>query len=102
MPRHDRPLGEKRAQASERLGDDAKVRPPTPLLTLEETRLCEDLQVVTHGRLAQPQRLCEVAHARFSSRLRLDQAEQPEARGIGKDAECSCDVLGVAGIEWRL
>ena len=43
----------------------------------------QHLQVVTHRRLRQAEGLGELADARLRTRPRLDQAEEPEASGIG-------------------
>jgi hypothetical protein len=56
-------LGEQLAQRGERLGDDAEVRPAAALFALDQARLEQDLQVVADGRLAEAQRLGEVADA---------------------------------------
>ena len=53
-------------------------------------------------RLAEPQRLDEMTHARFTARLRLDDAQKPKPRGVGKHAERRCDILRVVRGERRL
>jgi len=64
------------AQCGERLRDNAVVSPAAAAFPLDETCVAEHLEVVTDGRLAQTERLREVTHARFATRLRLNEAEE--------------------------
>ena len=75
---------------------EAEERPATALLTRQQTGVGEHLEVMAHGRLGQPERLREVAHAGFARRR--DEAEQAEPGGIGHHAkrrgQTFCVVLG--------
>jgi hypothetical protein len=57
---------------------------------------------MAHRRLAESERLGQVAHARLVTRLRLDQAEQPQARRVGDRLQCAGQLLGVLRLEWLL
>ena len=90
---------EKVAQPGELLGYDPEVGPPATLLALQEPSADEHLEVVADGRLAQSERLLEMADARFAIRLGLNQAQQPKPRGVGEDAERARELLGVVRCE---
>ena len=54
------------------------------------------------GRLAEAERLGQVADARLVAGLSLDQAEQAQPRRVGDRLQRRRELLGVAGIERRL
>jgi hypothetical protein len=56
----------------------AEIGPAPTLLPLDQACLQEHLQVVADCRLAQPERLDQMADARLGVGLGLDQAEQPQ------------------------
>src|SRR5919106_1035990 len=92
-------LRQQGAKGRERLLANAKVGPAAALLSLDQARLEKHLEVVADGRLAQTERLGEVADAGFVVGLRLDQAEQSQARGICDHLQPRGELLGVRGVE---
>lgn len=69
-------LGEQFPQRREWFLANAEVGPVTALLSLDESSVQEHLEVMTHGRLAEPERLGEIADTRFVTRLGLNQAQK--------------------------
>jgi hypothetical protein len=57
---------------------------------------------VADRRLAQAQRLGEVAHACFGVGLCLDEAQQSESRGISEHLECGSELVGFVRLQWLL
>ena len=72
---------------------EAEERPATALLTRQQAGVGEHLEVMAHGRLGEPERLREVAHAGFARRR--DEAEQAEPGGIGHHAKRRGQALRV-------
>ena len=93
---------ENAAQHREPIAGDPVIRPVAPLLALDQARLTQDAQVVADGRLAQAERIGQVALARLAARLRLDQAEQPEARRVGNHLEGGRQALGFGRVDHLL
>ena len=79
--------GEEIAERGERVRDDTEVGPAASLFAFEQSGVDEDLQVMADGRLAEAERFLEAANARFAIRLSLDEAEQPQPRGVGDHLE---------------
>ena len=77
MPYSFTSLRKQRPELGKRLLAHAEVGPAPALLALYEPCLCEHLEVVTDGWLAQPERLGQVADAGLVSGLGLDQAQKP-------------------------
>ena len=86
----------------ERLGHDPVVGPAAAALALDETRVEEDLEVVADGRLAEAERPGEVADACLAVRLRLDQAQQPQARRVGDRLQRARELVGLPLVEGAL
>src|SRR5713226_5453810 len=76
---------------------DTVVDPATSAFMGQEAGIFQHLEVMAHGRLAQPQWLGKMAHTRFTLRLGLDQAEQSDAGRIGHSLERRGQLLGVRG-----
>ena len=81
------------AERCKRLRYDAVVGPAAAAISLDEARVAKDFEVMTDRWLAEPKRLRQMADARLTVRLRLDQAQQLEARGVGEDPQRRCEVL---------
>jgi hypothetical protein len=64
-----------------------EIGPATTLLSFNQARVGEYLQMVAHGRLRKPEWPSEVADARFAVGMSADQAEQSEACGVGEHAK---------------
>lgn len=72
------------------LGYHPVVRPSPALLSFEEPRVGEDLQVVTHRGLTQPKGFCQVADARLRPFRVRDQTQEAKAGGISHHSQrCS-------------
>ena len=52
--------------------------------------------------LGEPERLDQVADARFSVGLGLDEAEEPKPRRLGKHLQDACELVGFLRIEGAL
>ena len=63
------------------------VDPGRAALALQQTRVGEHLEVVAHRRLAQPERLGQIAHARLAAGLRGEEAQQAQPAGIAQGSE---------------
>src|SRR6266508_1277832 len=71
------------------------VRPDTALLALQESGLGQDSQVVAHRRLADAQRLGELADARLGTGSGLHQTQQTKPGRIGERLEHGGETLGI-------
>jgi hypothetical protein len=69
------------------------------LLSLEESGVCQDLQVMADRRLTELQRRCEVANACFAAVSRRDEAEKTETGRIGYHSECCRHLFGLCPAE---
>jgi hypothetical protein len=87
------------AKRVQRTWNDPKERPAAALLALDQACGLKDLQVMADRGLAETQRLGEVTDTGFAARLRLDQAEQAEARRIGQHLERCGQLLGLLGLD---
>jgi hypothetical protein len=92
-------LAEQVAQRAELVGHDAEVGPAAALLALDEAGVAEDAEMVRDGRLAQAEWFGQVADACFAVRLCLDQAQQPQPRGVGDHLERIGETLGFGSVE---
>src|SRR5918993_3853036 len=79
--------GERPGQLGQPGGHRPVVRPRAALLPGHQTGVEEHLEVVADRRLAQAERLGEVADAGLAAVVRLDQAQQPPPRGVGDRLE---------------
>ncbi len=87
------------SQRGERLGHDAVVGPAAAALALDEAGVEEHLEVVADGRLAEAERLGEVADAGLAVGLGLDQAQQPQPRGVGDRLQRLRELVGFLLVE---
>ena len=90
-----RRYAEQRAQRRERFFADAEVGPAAALLALDQAGLQQHLQVVADGRLAEAERLGQVADAGLAAGLGLDQAQQPQPRRVGDHLQRRGELLRV-------
>jgi hypothetical protein len=99
-------LGDWSADADERVRerverprDDRVVRPGSALLAVQDACVDEHFQMVRDRRLAEPERLGEVADARLATGVRRDHRDEPQSRRIGDRLERPRELLGILGIE---
>ena len=55
--------------------------------------------MMRHGGLREPERLGEMTDACLLARLRLDEAEEPQARGLCEHTQCLRERIGVIDVE---
>jgi len=90
---------EKLAERLQLVRDDPEVGPASSLLPLNQAGLEENLEVMADRRLAQAQRLGQMADACLPRRLRLNEAEQAKSRRIGDHPECTCEAFRVVSLD---
>jgi hypothetical protein len=97
-----RPGGERVPKDGQPLRKDAVVDPPAPLFAPEQAGLVQDLEMVADRGLGQPERLGEVAHARFPVGTGRDQADDSQAGRIGQNAQRRGELARLVPRERRL
>ena len=87
-------LTEQVAQRPQLAGNDAEEGPAAALFAFDQTGLEQHLEVVGDGRLAEAERLGEVADAGFVVGLRLNQAEEAQTRRVGQHFQSTGERVG--------
>ena len=82
----------------ERTRHQAVVRPGAPLGSGQESGVDKDLQVMGHRRLAQPDRVGEVADARLLALGRGDDRDESETRRVGECLQAVRERSRLVGI----
>ena len=82
------------AQLGQSTWHRAVIDPAGASFAFDEPGPEQDPQVMTDGRLGKTQRIGQVADAGLLGRLRVDQAENTQATGIGQDAQKRCQPSG--------
>jgi len=75
------------------------VRPVAPLLMLDESCVAEHLEVMADGGLAQSERPGQVALTGLAAGLRLDQAQEPQARRVSDDLQRGGEAICLVAVE---